>query len=148
MKKNLFLSLIISLIIVSCTQKQEVKSPNEGVWQLVGYTWVSGDTITNYNFPNPELGSQIKIWTKNHWTFVGIMKTDTTDVDLYGGGTYTLNGNKYEEGIIYHNDKPSVNTNFKALLEIRNDTLFQTNNLLDDWRLPRQYAIEKYARLE
>jgi hypothetical protein len=39
MKKIVFLSLIISFIIGSCTQ-QEVKSPIEGAWQLVMNTWV------------------------------------------------------------------------------------------------------------
>jgi hypothetical protein len=147
MKKIILLSLIIALIIGSCTQ-QEVKSRIEGVWQRVSFTWVSGDTITNYNLPSPELGSQIKMWTKDYWTFVGIIKTDTTDVDLYGGGTYTLNGNKYEENIIYHNDKPSINTKFKALLEIKNDTLIQINNILEDWKRPSRYGIEKYVRAE
>ena len=88
------------------------------------------------------------MWTKDYWTFVGIVKTDSTDIDLYGGGTYTLNGNKYEENIIYHNDKPSINTKFKALLEIKNDTLIQINNILDGWKRPSRYGIEKYVRAE
>jgi len=147
MKKILFLGLIISLIIISCIQ-QEVKSPIEGVWQQVGFSSVSGDTVTNYKLPSPELGSQIKTWSKNYFTFIGTMKIDTTDIDLYGSGTYTLNGDKYEENIIYHNDKTLIKTKYKALLEIRNDTLIQKGVLLDDWTLPRQYGIEKYVRLD
>jgi hypothetical protein len=149
MKKILFLSLIISLIIVSCTQ-QEVKSPIEGAWQQVGFSWVSGDTITNYNLPSPDLGSQIKMWTKNHFAFMGIMKTDTTDVDLYGGGTYSLNGDKYEESIIYHYDKTLINTKFKALLEIRNDTLFQTYHPIDSIgkEMENYSSIEKYIQFK
>jgi len=146
-KNILFLSLIISLIIGSCTQK-EVKSPIEGVWQQVGFSSVSGDTVTNYKLPSPVFGSQIKTWSKNYFTFIGIMKIDTTDIDLYGSGTYTLNGDKYEENIIYHNDKTLIKTKFKALLEIRNDTLIQKGVLPDDWTLPRKYGIEKYVRLE
>ena len=149
MKKILFLSMIISLIIVSCTQ-QEVKSPIEGPWQQVGYSWVSGDTITNYKLPSPDLGSQIKMWTKNYWAFMGIMKTDSSDVDLYGGGTYTLNDIEYEETIIYHNDKTNINTKFKALLELRGDTLYQTYHPVDSTgkQMLNYSSIEKYIRLE
>ena len=145
MKKIIFLSLIISLIIGSCIE--EKKSPIEGTWQVVQVLYISGDTITNA-FPGIYTGGQMKMWSKNHFVFVGIAKVDTTIYDLYGGGTYTLNGDKYEENIIYHSDKPLVNTKFKALLEIRNDTLIQKNSTDDNWKLPKQYNIEKYVRAE
>ncbi len=48
MKKFTFLAVGFALIIFSCTKKQEIKSPVEGVWNMVGFTWISGDTITNY----------------------------------------------------------------------------------------------------
>lgn len=150
MKKFTFLAVGFALIIFSCTKKQEIISPVEGVWNQVGYTWISGDTITNYRMPSPELGSQIKIWTKNYWSFTGIGKTDTANIDLFGCGTYTLNGNDYEEKIIYHNDKTTVNTIYKALLEIKNDTLYQTAHPTDSTgRVMENYtSIEKYVRAE
>ena len=90
------------------------------------------------------------MWTKNYWSFTGIGKTDTTDIDLFGCGTYTLNGNDYEEKIIYHNDKTSINTIYKALLEIKNDTLYQTAHPTDSTGLVMENytLIEKYVRAE
>lgn len=149
MKKVIFLCMIIALIIGSCVQK-EVKSPIEGAWKMAGFSWVSGDTIINYKVPSPELGSQIKMWTKNYWTFIGIMKTDSIDIDVYGSGTYTLTGTEYEETIIYHNDKPSINTKYKALLELRGDTLYQTAHPYDSTgkQMENYTSIEKYVRAE
>jgi hypothetical protein len=146
MKKIVFLNLIISFMIGSCTQ-QEVKSPIEGAWQLAMNTWVSGDTITNFAVPTSGVGSQLKMWSMKHFAFGGTYKGDTTVVDLFGGGTYTLNSGKYEEDIIYHNDKSLVNTKFKCILKIRNDTL--TQQTVDiNWQPIRQYLIEKYVRAE
>jgi hypothetical protein len=147
MKKIIFFSLVITLIIGSCAQKV-TKSPYEGAWEMVGYTSMSGDTATNYKIPSPENGSQIKLWTKNRFAFTGIVKTDTSEVDVYGSGTYTLVGDKYEESIIYHNDKKLINIKDKFLLELRNDTLFQKGPADDKWNLPRQYGIEKYLKAE
>ncbi len=147
MKKIVFFSLVITLIIGSCAQK-EVKSNCEGSWEMVGFTSMSGDAATNYKIPSPENGSQIKLWTKNHFAFAGIVKTDTSEVDVYGSGTYTLVGDKYEENIIYHNDKKIINIKDKFLLEIRNDTLFQKGPTDDKWTLSKQYGIEKYVRAE
>jgi hypothetical protein len=149
MKKILFFSMIISLIIVSCTQ-QEVKSPIEGAWQLVMNTWVSGDTITNFVAPTSGVGSQLKMWSKKHFAFVGTYKDDTTIVNSFGDGTYTLNVTEYEENIIYHNDKSYINTKYKALLELRGDTLYQTAHPVDSTgkQLMNYTSIEKYVRAE
>ena len=148
MKRDVFFSVVLAFIIAGCTQ-QELKSPVEGAWRMVGFTSISGDTITNY-LMTPELGSQIKMWTKNYWSFTGIGKTDTTDIDLFGCGTYMLNGNEYEEKIIYHNDKTSINTLFKATLEIKNDTLYQTYHPTDSTGIEMENytSIEKYVRAE
>jgi hypothetical protein len=149
MKNFIFLIMIIPLIIGGCMQK-EVKSPIEGAWKMAGFSWVSGDTITNYRVPSPEFGSQIKMWTKNYWAFVGIGKTDSTDVDFYGSGTYTLTGTEYEETIIYHNDKTSINIKYKALLELQGDTLYQTAHPYDSTgkQMVNYTTIEKYVRAE
>jgi hypothetical protein len=103
--------------------------------------------ITNFSVPTSGVGSQLKMWSMKHFAFGGTYKGDTTVVDLFGGGTYTLNGDKYEEDIIYHNDKSLVNTKFKCILEIRNDTLAQ-KTVDNNWQPIRQYLIEKYVRAE
>jgi hypothetical protein len=146
MKKIIMVSLII-IFIVGSGAKKEVKTPIEGAWQLVSLVYVSGDTITKYSQPNPNW-SQIKLWTKNHCAFLGENKMVTPNQDLYGAGTYTLVGTHYEELMSYQVDKTLLKTKLKFILEIKNDTLYQTGMVQDDWKLPRQYGIEKYIRIE
>ena len=77
MKKIIPLGLILSLIIGSCTQ--EKKSPIEGAWQFLSMKGMIGDSVTG-EMPNPESSlNQIKIWSGNHFVFVGenIVKGDT-----------------------------------------------------------------------
>jgi hypothetical protein len=95
MKIFIFLSLIISLIIGSCTQ-QEVKSPIEDAWQLVSWKNMAGDTLVQ-EFPSEYSGSDIAIFSENHVLSVGRFKIDTTFIDNYVGAKYTLNGNHFEE---------------------------------------------------
>lgn len=40
--------------------------------------------------------------SKEYFVFVGHFETDTLVVENYGGGTYKLDGDKYEEDIKYH----------------------------------------------
>jgi hypothetical protein len=143
MKKIVFLSLVIALIIGSCTQ-QEVKSPVEGAWKIVSFNMPS----MNMTFPGQVQGEQIKIWTKEYVAFVGQYKVDTTVTANYGWGTYTLNGNKYEEKVVLHADKPSIGKTIRILLDIRNDTLTQRYPADENWKLQEGYSTEKYVRVE
>jgi hypothetical protein len=145
MKKVIFLSLIIALIMASCTQRK--KSPIEGAWKIIEYgQWQITDTSLKAMINN----GLIKIWSKDYFTFVGYFRPDTSIHQYHGAGTYTLNGNKYEEYIIYNDYKPLIGTKFKALLEIRNDTLIQRYNSdnADSWELRKGYTTEKYVRLK
>ena len=141
-----FLSLMISLIISSCTQQKS--SPIEGAWQFVSSKAMAGDTLIS-QFPRTNyLGSDIKMWSKNHFVFVGRFKSDTTFSDNYGGGTYKLDGNRYEESILYHTNTSAVGMKVKMLLEIRNDTLIQKWPADENWNLPEKFSTEKYVRLK
>jgi hypothetical protein len=146
MKKIVFLSLIISFIIVSCAQ-QEVKSPIEGAWRMIR---VDSFQYTDTSFQGMIKNSQIKTWSKEYFTYVGHDQVDTLMYDYYGGGTYKLDGNKYEEHILYSFFKPLVDTKFKALLEIRNDTLIQRYNtdIADSYDLRQGYTTEVFIRLK
>jgi len=142
MKKIVFFILIIILIIVSCAQ--ETKSPIEGAWKLVYGKWTSFEQ----SFPDQIKGSSIKFWSKEHFAFDGQFKLDTTILDNYGWGTYVLNGEKYEENIILHADKPSIGTKVRLLVEIRNDTLIQRYPADENWELPEKYSTEKFIRVK
>ena len=91
----------------------------------------------------------MKMWTKEHFAFVGRYKSDTTNFDSFGGGQYKLDGDRYEEIIQYHVAAGMVGDTVKMLLEFKNDTLVQTwpvgsNGQIDK----RNFNEEKYVRLE
>ena len=145
MKTPVFLCLIILLIIAGCNQ--EKKNPIEGTWRMVRVdTFQLADTSFQAMIKN----GQIKTWSKEYFTYVGHGQQDTIMYDLYGGGTYKLDGNKYEEHILYSFLKPLVGARYKAVLEIRNDTLFQKQNSdnADSYELRKGYVTEVYVRLK
>lgn len=148
MKKSLFSGLIISIIIVSCTNQQN-KFP-QGAWKNVQFRSISTDSLgkivtNNYNV------DVVKMWSEKNFSFIGQWKQDTIIKDFYGGGTYKLEGNKYEENIVYHFSQPGkvMNYTFKALLELRNDTLIQTSPVDDNGQIKKnRYSIEKYIQVK
>jgi hypothetical protein len=142
MKRNFLFFIIVSLTVSSYAQ--EKKAPIEGAWKLI-YSKFEGIDLT---FPEHIKGSDIKMWSKEHFTFVGQFKMDTTTIDNYGWGTYKLNGNKYEEHVMLHGDKPSIGKTFRMILEIRNDTLIQQYSTDENWKLPKNYSTEKYVRIK
>jgi hypothetical protein len=109
---------------------------------------ISGDSL-QYEFPGSGAGSDIKMWTANHFPAVGQFQVDTTLMDPGVDGTYKLEGNKYEENIIYHTFKNNVGQKVKMILELRNDTLIQTFPVDDNGQIDKSnYSIEKYIRLD
>ena len=67
MKKIIYLSLVLLLLSLSCTKEEQ--SPLEGAWRLVHEYQKSGDVILG-EFPVDITGSEIKIWSGNHFIFV------------------------------------------------------------------------------
>ena len=93
----------------------------------------------------------VKMWSEKNFSFVGQWKQDTIIQDFYGGGTYTLEGNRYYENVVYHFTQPGkvMNYNLKGLLELRNDTLIQTSPVDDNGRIDEiRHSVEKYIRLK
>lgn len=142
MKKAIFLSLIIAMIIGSCTQGK--KSPIEGTWKLVYYKPASTDKTFPANFK----GGQIKTWSNGYFTFVGHYELDTLIVDNYGAGTYKFEGNRCEVMRLYHSNKSLVGTTNRWLIEIRNDTLIQKQPADENWNLVEKFGTEIYVRVK
>jgi hypothetical protein len=141
MKKLIFLGLIIFVTLGSYAQGK--KYPLEGTWKLVAFD-KNADTTLQVMIKN----GQIKTFSKKYFTFVGHFQDDTSTYESYGAGTYTLNGDRYVETIIYHNIKTLIGTKFKAFDIIRNDTLFHSKPVDDNWKLEKGYDTEKYVRLK
>ena len=134
------------MIICSC--KNGNQSPIQGAWQLVHEDHIKGGKITAV-FPISITGGEIKMWSEHNFVFVGRFKQDTIFTDSYGGGTYTLEGNRYEEYVQYHSVPDYVNQTVKIKLEIMNDTIIQTYPVDDNGQVNKnEYYIEKWARLK
>ena len=148
MKKILFLGLIISLIILSCAE-QESKFP-QGAWKCVQHFNVHKDSLDKILTTYYDIQS-FKVFSERNFCFIGQFKEDTIVKDFYGGGTYTLNGNHYEEMVMYHWYKPGtvLDWKVKALWELRNDTLIQTYPVKDNWEVDENnYNVEKSVRVK
>jgi hypothetical protein len=146
MKTILLYCLIVALGFSSCSQKESSKV--EGAWKLVHSQTFTGDS-TFVNFPGKSDIDMTKIWTENHWMFVARVKTDTVVKDEYGMGTYTLEGNKYEESIKILEYKGWEGKTIKMTMEMKNDTLFQTYPVDDKGRMETEWAcVEKYVRVK
>jgi opacity protein-like surface antigen len=145
MKHIIYIFLFIMAITASCTHAKS-KFP-QGAWKLDQVLNVSGNKVVKY-FPTSTPGSDIKMWSEGHFLFVGRFQNDTSYTDNFGGGLYTLDGNRYEEEIMYHSSKEYIGAKVKMLLELRHDTLIQTYPVNDIGEPVRQnYFIEKYVRL-
>jgi hypothetical protein len=142
MKTIIFFGTVILLIIGSFTQ--EKKLPIEGTWKMVYGKWFFLGTT----YPAQIKGDQIKMLSKKHFTFVGHFEADTLTGDNYGWGTYTLNGNKYEELEVLSGDKSSIGKSVRILVEVKNDTLIQKWPADENWKLEEKYSVEKYVRAE
>lgn len=148
MRKIILPSLIILIIIGSCTQK-EVQPPHEGTWKVVHFMRVTADTLV-WEFPGDFTGSEMKIWSKNHFAFAGRYKMDTVFIDNCGGGSYTLDGTHCEESYLYFlNAQETVGTSQKLLLEIKNDTLIQSWPCDENWQIDKSnYSLQKLVRMD
>jgi hypothetical protein len=138
MKKNVFLSLFVILIIGSCTQQQVAKSPLDGAWDVISVRQMHGDTVSDY------VGSTLKIWSGNYYNFVGRWSLNGDTMNSFGWGTFKLEGDRYEENLVF----PAPNT-IKMLLEIKNDTITQTWPVDDNGVVDKSnYYVEKFVRMK
>ena len=142
MKKICIISIVLTFLISGCVQEE--KSPIEGAWQMIYFSVPN----IQYTYPDQVEGSQIKIWTAEHFAFAGQFKIDTAITDNFGWGTYTLDGNKYSENVVLHASKSNIGQTIRILVEIRNDTLTQSYPADENWVLPEEYSIEKYTRVK
>jgi hypothetical protein len=149
MKINIIISLLISVIFMSCSPNEKQHRKIDGAWSLVYYKTIAKDTVVGRYIGKDVLGSQVKVWSNEHFVFVGRFKVGTQLIDNYGGGTYTLEGSQYIETILYHINKQWIGTQPKMLVEIKGDTLSQTWPVNNTWQVDKNnYTIEKYVRLK
>jgi len=147
MKKiAIIIGTLFLLILIGC--KQEPANPIEGAWNLIYVKNIANDSVVS-EFPRTYQGSDIKMWTKENWSFVSSYKQDTITWENYGGGTYTLNGTIYVENIIFHADKNLIGHKLRMLMTVKNDTLIQIWPVDEEGMVNKSEChVERYTRLK
>jgi hypothetical protein len=146
MKKTVIFSALLLLILAGC--KQEPANPVVGAWDLFYAKQVASDTVVA-TFPGNYQGSQVKMWCNNYWMFTGQYKQDTVVTDVFGGGSYTLEGIVYKETIRYHSSEDYVGQTLRMRIVVQNDTLIQVWPADAMGEVDKSnYTSEKYVRIK
>lgn len=146
MKKIVFLGQIALIVISGCSLNQ--RSPLEGAWELVDLKYVTKDSIL-WLYPHDFTGSDVAIFSKNHFLVVGRHKTDTTYSDNYVGASYYQKGNRMEETLLYFPNKEAVGQKVNSLIEFHGDTLIKTYPVDNNGKVDEKgYNIIKWKRLK
>jgi hypothetical protein len=103
---------------------EKTKTSLEGAWKLKSLHSKFNDG-TEYNLPGNVIGSQIKMFSKNHVLFVGQLASEEKTLNNYGGGAYTLKGDDYIETLQYDAMKELVGKTHRFKLTIEGKTLTQ-----------------------
>jgi len=152
MKKPALFVVTALLLFIGCTTQQE-KEDIEGVWEMVSAHWFY-ETL-NITYPQDMEGGQIKSWQDGYVLLAGTIKwTGTIKIDSmeetvsYMAASYTLDGNKYQENVIYHDWTVPEGTVINMILEVHGDTLIQKFPADENWNLGEEFMYEKYVRVE
>ncbi|HLF34340.1 MAG TPA: hypothetical protein VI583_08885 [Cyclobacteriaceae bacterium] len=147
MKKSIFSGLMILFLLSNCA-RQETTYP-QGAWKLIQAQSIENGKVTT-TYPGILIGNEYKMWSEKNFMFVGRWEEDTIITDNYGYGTYTLEGNEYEETVLYHFVNNYQGKSLKMTLELKNDTLIQVYHPVDS--IGRQSenvsSVEKYIRMK
>ncbi len=145
--KKIILCCLLSTFSL-CAFNQNKTFEIKGAWKTVYFETINGDK-PGIEFPGKSDWDVTKIWYGNHFMGVGVIKEDTTVTDFYVAGTYTLDGNKYEEDIKTFAYKPWEGKKLKMLMELKNDTLIYTFPVDDNGIIDKDWAWrEKLVRIK
>ena len=149
MKSLLLIPITICLMAVFVMQScsSNTTTPIEGTWRLA-YEYEVRNGNSNCIFPGSSKGSELKMWTGNRWSLVGVFIEDSVMTDNYAGGTFTLKGNDYREMVEFHSAPEYLGQTVRLYLEIREDTLIQIWPVNEEGEPdPEHHYMEKWVRL-
>lgn len=151
--KILSLTIIGIVVLHSCTpgvKNKEVKNDVPavaGTWKLISGTTIEGqDTVFTDYTKDQEM---IKIINDSHFAFLRHdlnQGKDSSAVFVSGGGTYTLEGNKYTEHLEYCSYREWENHSFELEYQIKGDTLVTKGIEKVEALHVDHINIEKYVR--
>ena len=131
MKKGMVV-FIGMLVFNSCNESAPAKETPvvtnslEGTWKLVSATTIKNTDTTVTDFAAGQ--EMIKVINKSHFAFLRHDTNQGKDTAIFsaGGGTYTLDGDKYTELLQYCNDRGWEGHTFSFTVTLKEDTLLQT----------------------
>jgi hypothetical protein len=145
--KTTLISILVLLTggIVAFAQSP-AKSPLEGTWEIVSFkAFEDGKEVSS--MPGTFTGQQLKVYSKEHYLFVGHFKDEKGESDSFGGGTYSLTGENYVENRLSHVAKERVGKSVHYKLVIKNDTRTMSGPLLpQEEKLMGARIVETYKR--
>lgn len=147
MKKTVFRLLALLMIMVSCSP--EKKSPMDGEW-ILAHEYEIANGVTTVLYPGDAEGNEIKIWSGDYWVLLGKFESDSGITQVFGGGTYRLDGNRYEEIVEYHSAPQYLDQTVKLRVEFKKDTIMQTWPVDENGEVitTGSYYIEEWARIK
>jgi hypothetical protein len=107
---------------------ERTKASLEGAWKLKSFHSKFADG-TEYDLPGNVTGSQIKMFSKDRFLFVGFLAAKEGTLDNYGGGTYSLEDDDYIETLQYCREKKLVGQTYHFKVRVADRILTQTGPL-------------------
>jgi len=134
MNRRLFHVALLSTLILAlpaattrqlrADDKPAADGPSQLAKQMIG-TWVLAGTPEKVEEP-PANGGRYKFFTGKHWC-VTQADPDSGEIIYHHGGTYTLDGDTYEETILYStaNNAGLIKQTFTFKVKVEGDTYTQ-----------------------
>jgi hypothetical protein len=134
--------MLFLFLSYSCCEKNKV----EGTWELVSGTWTYSDTNI-VKFPTSEYDREIKMIGKTHVLFI---RQDTTNEKAFfsGGGTYTLEADKYTETLEFSSWGEDIGTPISYNCEFRDSMWIMTGPVNEGENDPGWKLNEEWKRIE
>ncbi|MBU2951816.1 hypothetical protein KO493_14040 [Tamlana agarivorans] len=141
MKKSIL--IISALASFNCNNRTTANCIN-GTWKMVYAEIVENDTTKIKDLRNVEF---IKIINDSHFAFFN--QSINNDAHYYSGaGTYTKEGETYEEVLSYTSAKAIKNHKFSFQIKLKGDTLIQTGQELIKEAGISRIITEKYIKMK
>ncbi len=138
------------LIFTGCSGPKIM--PVKGAWKLVSIKYMVGDSVKWTKTAAPQKDNGIKMWSDNYFVCIYRFASDSVFDYSFSNGTYKLEGNKYEETVISHDQikiPDMVGLKIMMRIDIKNDTLVQTYPVDENGNLLKKYTIvEKLVKLD
>jgi hypothetical protein len=134
MTRRLFRVALLSTLVLAlpaattgqlrADDKPAAEGPSQLAKQLIG-TWVLAGTPEKVEEP-PANGGRYKFFTGKHWC-VTQADPDSGEIIYHHGGTYTLDGDTYQETILYStaNNAGLIKQTFTFKIKVEGDTYTQ-----------------------